>query len=179
MVTHSDRDQSVRLALKENRVFITSGQVYERYRKHFDSPNDCIHLSNASTSMEQFKELVTKCRLVIRLDDLFVRCSLCNTTPFIIISQEEFKSHFDRYLTQSALQTDDKKEATDKKYTVQDETRKCTYPIDFEQFGKMKFMHKMPLVKEFYICPTCGHIFWVGCHSSNFVHSIKSLIVDV
>lgn len=182
-----DRDKSVRLALKENRVFITSGQVFERYRKHFDSPSDCIRLSNAHTSLEQFKELVTKCRLLIRLEDLFARCSLCNTTPFIIISREEFKTHFERYLAQTnggdtavaTVEQPSSDETICAKMTFSlpsDNTR--SYSIDFEQFSKMKFIHKMPQVDKFYICPNCGHVYWDGCHSSNFIHSIKSLIVD-
>lgn len=177
----------MKIALQEKRVFITSGQVYERYRKYFDNPEDCVHLSNINTSLEQFKELVTKCRLLIRLEDLFSRCSLCNATPFIIISREEFTSHFEQYLEQNNLTTpvisEDVAESstaeTFKKMTFFKHNCTSSYQIDFEQFSKMKFIHKMPQVDKFYICTNCGHVYWDGCHSSNFIHSIKFLIADV
>ena len=193
MADSKDREKSVLLALKENRIFITSGQVYERYRKYFSSPNDCIKLGNSLTALEQFKELIGKCRLIIRLEDLFARCSLCNTTPFIIISRDEFKSHYDRYMLQQqnvpeAIDNNgisvEKPVAAAAPFMVKadDEgiSTKSTFWIDFEKFGKIKFWHKMPQVDRFYICSSheCGHIYWDGCHSSNFIHSIKHLIVD-
>lgn len=187
LVDTKDRDKSVLLALKEGRVFITTGQVYERYRKYFADPKDCIKLGHSNTSaLEQFKELVIRCRMTIRLSDLFARCSLCNGAPFIIISPTEFGAHYDRYLKEceaaeeqvTGNETDEN--AVEVPFIVPANGKRNAYRLDFGKFGKMKFIHKMPQVDKFYICPNlqCGHIFWDGCHSSNFINSIRSLIVD-
>ncbi len=195
-----DREKLVMTALKEGRTFITSGQVYERYRKYFASPRDCVKLSNSGTALDQFKELVNGCRLVIRLEDLFARCSLCNTTPFIIISAKEFKEHHSRYIAE--LEEEEEKLAekstvagggekqsptkTAKPFLVpaiengELKLKRPAFRIDFESFGKMKFISKMPVVDKFYICSNlqCGHIYWDGCHSNNFIPNIKALIED-
>lgn len=189
-----DREKSVLTALKEGRTFITCGKAYEQYRKYFARPQDIIKLSNSGNALSQFKELVNRCRLVIRLEDLFARCSLCNTTPFIIISQREFKTHYQRYireleeaerrLTEEAATTSETtNEANPTKaepFLVTGGGNGSTYRIDFESFGKMKFISKMPQVDKFYICSSllCGHIYWDGCHSGNFILAIKSLIED-
>lgn len=175
MADSSNRERSVRLALKENRVFITSGQVYDRYRKHFDRPTDCIQLCNSMNALDQFKQLVEKCNLIIRLEDLFVRCSLCNTTPFIIVSGKQFKTYYEQYLL---FESDPNSSIQSKMFEAQDIENGTRFPINFQQFGRMKFIHKMPSSERFYICSQCGHIYWDGCHSPNFINSIKSLLVQ-
>lgn len=165
-----NRETFVKLALKENRVFITSGQVYDRYRKFF--PYDkCIHLSNSLTALDQFKELVNKCALTISLEDLFVRCSICNATPFIIVPKKIMQNYLLKYQSSGG----DVEPNNDLFEVDSDEYSSAPYKIDFKNFSKMKFHHN---VDKFYICPKCGHVYWDGCHSSNFIQSIKCLIVD-
>lgn len=173
-VESGDRDEAVKLALREERVFLTCGSVYDRYRKHFNSPQDCIRLNNSTSAIEQFKELITGCNLTITLQDLFARCSLCNWSPFVVMEADKFYLFFEQYQREIG---DNQSETLPDKFVATDSKSNSSIAINFSKFSKMKFTTRMPNVSKFYICPNCGHVYWDGCHYSNFIESIKAFIV--
>lgn len=174
----NDSRAAVSLALETDRFLLTSGSVYTKNLSRFAEPWKCVYISDKKTSLDQFKDLITKYRLVIKSKDLFVRCPLCNTTPFVTLSSEEFSLHKSKYLVTSRFKHPSISSCESKlaQYKVTDSCNvQHTIPIDFPSFVSRQ---THPSVDKYFVCTKCGHIYWDGCHTSSFIESMKSYIVD-
>lgn len=147
--TGDDHEKAAKIAIKDERIILTCGGPYESLKNHVPH-GYCFKIPNNVPSEEQMEIVIKRYSIIIFQEDLFTRCVKCNFNEFLILKPSELKRRIEA-----------KELFLSKKVAIKhDLVSTATYSQ----------------VDRFFICPSCGHIYWIGCHHHRFKDKVEKFL---
>lgn len=199
-------ERSVKLAMREKRVFLTRNKGYLKFLQYIPS-EDCYFVLS-DTPDEQLREVLNHFKIAVTHNDIFSRCQACNSNEFSKVRKslmyELSKSyaeltgknnynissnpsyHDDSYLRTDA-QSNDLEHNTNLKHSNDDRpwilniicsvnVSTCSTKYQARIQIDQVPMKVLQNVRFFYICDRCGKIYWNGTHLER---TLKNSIKDI
>ncbi|XP_054157001.1 exonuclease mut-7 homolog [Oppia nitens] len=151
--TNDDHHKSARLALDQGRLLLTCGAPYDYFRSRLPA-GKCYRVPNGINAFEQLEIVLNKFNVRVTEPDLFTRCPKCNCNDFQVLTSSQMSR---LYENRDSAKT------------------KSGVDVKFEGFHSNIFSK----VNEFLMCPTCGQVFWDGCHQTRWKDKIQDLLFKV
>lgn len=184
---HVDHIEAAKIARREDRYVLTSGQPYQTIRAQLPGGR-CIHVST-STAKEQCSFVMKAFNVAVTIEDLFSRCRACNTGSYTVFNQRQAKALWFKYRSEKPdLFAESDRYVEKKKNFVKVPSNGKSYElstdkdlmdkIDTETYHLRKwpevrvqlesiFDTTLQVVDTYYVCNGCGHIYWEGPHWQN------------
>ncbi|XP_074594359.1 exonuclease mut-7 homolog [Brevipalpus obovatus] len=128
------------IAKKENRKILSSGKAYERL-KNLVPPGHCFNVMSLGSTENQMMRVIKRYNLIVKESDLLSRCTKCNCEKFISADHQTMLH-----------------------WLKENRTLPSGCPINYGLLQAAK--NKSP-TSEFFICSSCGYIYWDGSHLSS------------
>ncbi|XP_043463266.1 exonuclease mut-7 homolog [Leptopilina heterotoma] len=206
-------DQSIKVALSENRVLLTRNSCYEKFAQNVPA-GSCYRVVTNKVE-EQLKEVLNHFNITVTERDIFSRCQVCNQDEFVRVTEATMNILFDSYMKMMRGRNyrvlpgpsiaSDQFEAECEEVSIpenceldpsrgrlrqskHDRTwRLSENTLDLAQcrtkYGVLIKIDKVPSkvvknVKSFYICESCGKVYWDGSHMERALNGVlKDVIV--
>ncbi|RWS16936.1 exonuclease mut-7-like protein [Dinothrombium tinctorium] len=147
----NDRDMEVvEFAQSTGSVILTSGHRFHYLKRHVPA-GKCCNVPNGICSYDQLKIIVRRFNLRLSKEDLLSRCVKCNSNKFKEMRSHELKELY---------------------------TKKVTKYKHLELRYDGLNIYKFDEIEIFYLCYTCGQIYWEGCHHHRFRKKIEEVFED-
>ncbi|XP_058836638.1 exonuclease mut-7 homolog [Topomyia yanbarensis] len=174
-------DQCVFVALQEQRFVLTRGSNFYKFAEHLQ-PGHCYKIGNDRVE-DQLLEVLRYYRVIVRQENIFSRCQLCNCGRFLSASPGDIhfllhgtempKSFRSDNRSKPELETDSQRIKLDRSWileTLSEEARLSGRTgsgakIDTSYVGDTVLAN----VDVFFICDGCGRCYWDGSHLDNIL----------
>ncbi|XP_071524291.1 exonuclease mut-7 homolog [Panulirus ornatus] len=160
---------------REKRVVLTQGGSYKRLSKFI--PAEYVYNVPNEVAKQQLAEIIEAFNVKVTLNDIFARCTKCNSGSYILVPSSVF------------VNICSKKENSDGMSKTKDEWVNC-------QGGQINISNGVTSsgvtvqvehvrheviekTKLFYVCSQCGHCYWDGTHHSKILNGKLKNIVEV
>lgn len=194
--------QSAKLAMRENRIFLTRSRNYIKFLDYL-APDQCYFVFNDMPE-QQLREVLQYFKIAIWQKHIFSRCQLCNSDEFAKVPKQimdKLLKSFAQVTRENSyrIQSDSldivllNSNSDNSQYTNNDILREdrtwtlsrnsvninaCTTKynarIQIEKVPK----NVLKYVNNFYVCEHCGKVYWNGSHLERTLNGIiKDLIV--
>lgn len=172
-------DRCVFIALNEKRYVLTRGNNYQKFADHL-APGHCYKVSNDLVE-DQLLEVLRYYKVVIRQENIFSRCQLCNCGRFLQATPEQV--YYMKHSTPmpATLREEHRKPgregrlALDRSWVLERLQERHTQ----QQGGKTDSGVRIDVayvtdsvlanVDVLYICDGCGKCYWDGSHLDNIL----------
>ncbi|XP_071443856.1 exonuclease mut-7 homolog isoform X2 [Hetaerina americana] len=169
-------DTCIKVSQRDRRVILTRGSNYKRYLRYV-APEFCYAVQNDQLE-DQIKEVVRHFNIVVREEDIFSRCQVCNGREFAEIHHSVMKRILNQVtgIKASALesavgsQTGETNRTTRRSTiwsgrSIREVTEVTTVTL-MDAPIKCNFIPVEVLMEKeyFYVCEKCGKVYWDGSH---------------
>ncbi|XP_076171130.1 exonuclease mut-7 homolog isoform X2 [Ptiloglossa arizonensis] len=187
-------ERSVRIAKKENRVFLTRRKEYLKFSHYLPLGNNYLILADIPD--DQLREVLNYFEVLVTKRDIFSRCRVCNSDEFLkvpkLLMYQLSESctwlthkHMDYrfpYASITNLNNNDYKQSEDRTWKLNTYSKNiltCS-----TKYNVRIQLEKIPvtLLKTeqcFYVCERCGKVYWDGTQLESTLHHLKDVIVQV
>lgn len=187
---YEDHDHTVEISKTQNRIVLTNGNPYVMVRSHVGE--HMCYCVQSVTAREQVMEVMEHFGIRVKPEDIFSRCQVCNGNQYIKLPQEMAKVLWHRKQEQllakgsriqALMMAASSVPLSESDKLCSNDLAKCGVnwtnvsivtngaPIQFETVPE-GILEKVDL---FYICETCGKVFWEGSHFAR----VKEQFADV
>lgn len=142
-------ESAATIAKNENRRILSTGKAYEKL-KDLVPPGHCFNVMSLGSTDNQLMRVIKRYNLIVKEQDLLSRCTKCNCAKFISLDQQTMFHWF-----------------------KENRTLPSGSPINY---GLLQAARNKSSTTEFFICSSCGHIYWDGSHHSNFKTHLESIL---
>ncbi|XP_062539983.1 exonuclease mut-7 homolog [Armigeres subalbatus] len=172
-------DRCVFVALNEGRYVLTRGANYHKYCEYLP-PNHCYNVSNDRVE-DQLLEVLRYYKVVIRQENIFSRCQLCNCGRFLSATPEDIyrlKTHSSMPANYRDIHRRDPPNVDDRMQLNRswildnlEERHHSTGRTDADVPIDIGYVNDNVIanVDVFYICDGCGRCYWDGSHLENIL----------
>ncbi|XP_046394655.1 exonuclease mut-7 homolog isoform X2 [Ischnura elegans] len=171
-------DLVLKTALKDQRIILTRGNHYYKYLGHVGASN-CYALQSDPLA-DQVKEVLGHFNIVLKEEDIFSRCQICNGKDFIEIHNSMMKSIVSQKtgIKESTLESH-RAETREGRGTNVGGKRWCSHSVrllkditGYTNKGAPIKCNVIPVdalfdIEYFYACEKCGKVYWNGSHWQN------------
>ncbi|XP_017880434.1 exonuclease mut-7 homolog [Ceratina calcarata] len=193
---------SAKLAMRENRVFLTRNKGYLKFLQYLP-PGNCYFVIH-DTPEEQLREVLQLFKIAVWQKHIFSRCQICNSDEFAkvpksimdkllksfaqVIRENGYRVQPDsvdivllnsssdnsQYMNNDALREDRTWTLSRNSVNINACTTKYDARIQVDKIPR----NVLKYVNNFYVCEQCGKIYWNGSHLERTLNGvIKDLIV--
>lgn len=179
-----DHTVALQISHKEKRVILTRGKPFFMVRGYVGE-DMCMWIPDG-TSREQVKMVFTRYHLAVRSKDVLSRCVVCNSNSYTTIPSDEMKIAFELKFDIGESEMPEDQLTASKKINLSNFTldqNGVEIQMDFmpasrfqqtlRDGGWQKLFHS---VEDFYICNSCGKVFWEGSHHKAVKETYADLI---
>uniref|UniRef100_T1J5A6 3'-5' exonuclease domain-containing protein n=1 Tax=Strigamia maritima TaxID=126957 RepID=T1J5A6_STRMM len=177
MVENTDEPQTaLRIGINENRIILSTGSSFEKFLQYVQ-PGMCHHVNTASTQREQAHRVLNCFNVQVTTQDIFSRCPKCNNSRYIRVPSEHVRqlwqnssvlSKMSLFKTPLWISYENGKLDTLNLKTDENAV------IQFDGVNDELFKR----VDLFYICATCGKVYWEGSHLKRLVSALKNVVIS-
>ncbi|KAK6177435.1 hypothetical protein SNE40_015538 [Patella caerulea] len=185
MENHEDHDVAIQSGLKEERIILSSGNPYKKILSHVGQ--DACYDVISQGAQDQATEVLRHFNVKVTPQDIFSRCQVCNGDEYVKMPSSDMTILSDRkdFLIGSG---DTVLSLTSNPYDNQSLSKRFEeeYGIEFsnltfmksQAFIKIELIPKAMITKVdwFYVCATCGKIFWEGSHFSRICDQFSHIL---
>ncbi|XP_070176617.1 exonuclease mut-7 homolog isoform X2 [Littorina saxatilis] len=169
---HAPHSEMVQIALKEGRIALSTGMPFASIQSSIGE-HGCYEVLGQGLK-DQVLEALTAFNIHVTQDDIFSRCQTCNSDRYLMLSGERMQQlHKRRQLidntpdkTTPPIDQDDS-EYSISSFFAEQGINYQTLSLSASGAGIQVDLVPVPIlekVEEFYVCCTCGKIFWHGSH---------------
>ncbi|XP_062699607.1 exonuclease mut-7 homolog [Aedes albopictus] len=173
-------DRCVFVAHQEGRYVLTRGANFHKYCEYLP-PGNCYNVSNDRVE-DQLLEVLRYYKIVVRQENIFSRCQLCNCGRFLSATPEDVyrlktgtpmpANYMDMH-RKDPLPSDDRRMKLDRSWILDSLGERhhkagrtdAGVPIDIGYVSDSVIAN----VDVFYICDGCGRCYWDGSHLENIL----------
>ncbi|XP_023687613.1 exonuclease mut-7 homolog [Paramormyrops kingsleyae] len=195
-----DHRVAAKLARAEGRVILTCGQPYQTLKSQVGEGR-CLLLDCSEKARDQAVRVLRHFRIRLTPDDIFSRCQACNGDQYMKLPREEMA----RILKERGLMEEQVEQAEDWEEEYQSLNLPATSPgkgrmsaryaphcrwapasdldpdtLTFPSGAQLQ-IHTVPVgllsnVALFFICTTCGKVFWEGSHFDRVLTQFQEVL---
>nr|XP_045592821.1 exonuclease mut-7 homolog [Procambarus clarkii] len=168
-------DHCIEYYEKEKRVVLTRGVSYTRLCKYI--PAEFVYCVQSEMAQAQLAEIVKVFNIKVTVNDVFARCSKCNSPSYICVPSSVL------------LALSEKKCSSSVSKAIKDEWVECqgghiNLATGLTKDGVMIQVEQIPdsvlqKTELFYVCCQCGKCYWEGSHHNRIIDGrLKDIIED-
>ena len=162
-------DDAAKISLTQGRIILSRDGNCEKLRKLTDPGR--VFKVEGKNATDQLAEIRQHFNLVVKEEDLFSRCAICNSPYFLKVDPEKAKALKLAQEVYNSSTVEEQYEVYDRRVTRVETISVTTdgltqYGVRL-QLDKVK-IDKFSETKTFWGCYDCGKMYWDGCHIKNF-----------
>ncbi|XP_076248872.1 exonuclease mut-7 homolog [Calliopsis andreniformis] len=190
-------ERAVKMAISENRVFLTRNKDYLKFSPYL--PPGRSYFVQADNPYEQLREVLNYFGVSVMKRNIFSRCQACNSNEFAKITRrfmDKLMKSFDNFTDATSTNDDSKHELYVDNY-VKNNSKPNVYRTWILSTNSVNAatcstkyhvriqIENVPVnvlknLQIFYVCERCGKIYWDGSHLERTLNgAIQDLIVHV
>ncbi|XP_069688373.1 exonuclease mut-7 homolog isoform X2 [Periplaneta americana] len=187
-----NHDVCVRIANQQRRMVITRGTIYNRLYHHLP-PGHCYPVLSDAVE-EQLEEVLKYFNVIVKREDVFSRCQVCNGGEFVVVPQELMRRLADSsqrmaqvYRAEDDLRWDETEGFSSESDACSEEGTAPPCVLRYRNLeggvivehcqtrkGVTILVDSVPLgvlnqVQQFNVCENCGKCYWDGSHFERLV----------
>uniref|UniRef100_A0A2C9JMJ3 3'-5' exonuclease domain-containing protein n=1 Tax=Biomphalaria glabrata TaxID=6526 RepID=A0A2C9JMJ3_BIOGL len=180
---------AIQLSLREDRIVLTSGRNFDKLRLRVGDEM-CYYVRNDVSSIIQCRDVLRHFNIKITKDDIFSRCSMCNSLDFITLPSKEMEKLYIFNSQQRKLGYTVQADSIISLLDIDLETQMTTFANYGIDAATLKLLHNgvkvqvdnltkeeaFSTIKEFYICTHCGKVYWIGSHYSRMCAQFDNIL---
>ncbi|XP_013783154.1 exonuclease mut-7 homolog [Limulus polyphemus] len=171
-----DHDKAAKVAQREDRYILTSGTPYAMLKNHVP-PGMCFNVPCDSTAKEQTEIVFKYYNILVTEDDLFTRCPVCNGSEYVFIPSNDLYNmwlHHQSVPCPVLIKKERVHEYTGGSVNLDSAVIDSGVRIQLDCLAEPVF-DRLAL---FYVCKSCGKVYWDGSHHDHIKQTWSKLLVD-
>ncbi|ESO95750.1 hypothetical protein LOTGIDRAFT_116671 [Lottia gigantea] len=180
MENHEEHDQAIKIGTTEGRIILSSGAPFQRI-KSYVGEEKCYNVLSMG-AQEQATEVLKHFNVKVTQRDIFSRCQVCNGDQYAKMAQKDMQEIARR--RDEMCKSSFKNEREIDNHLMQKFLEE--YGIDIQN---LTFVHNnvtiqidiipRPMISKvdmFFVCTSCGKIFWEGSHFSRICDQFSHIL---